>query len=308
MLRVRGQCPESQFDIKFVIASNTREVLFLQGDRHSNITYVRAEQVWVMTSMRRMIEYETGGREPGATQPVRAISKVGCASLTRNYDHMLQAKIETLLLGKQEFTFESDEKCTDEKDFTSKILMTTCPEEDFTCGDGLCVSMAKRCDKIIDCINDSADEEDCNMVQFDQTYKKEFAPVKVDDNGNIVKTVVNVDVDLLTILKVSEVESLFSCQLRLFLTWKDQRLEYNNLKMESNQNALSSEEKDAIWIPRVIFENTELRNGIINDEKSSITIESVGDFQVAKDDTLDNTMIFKGSENPVTLARAYKSK
>ena len=146
------------------------------------------------------------------------------------------------------------------------------------------------------------------MVQFDQTYKKEFAPVKVDDNGNIVKTVVNVDVDLLTILKVSEVESLFSCQLRLFLTWKDQRLEYNNLKMESNQNALSSEEKDAIWIPRVIFENTELRNGIINDEKSSITIESVGDFQVAKDDTLDNTMIFKGSENPVTLARAYKSK
>ena len=55
MLRVRGQCPESQFDIKFVIASNTREVLFLQGDRHSNITYVRAEQVWVMTSMRRRI-------------------------------------------------------------------------------------------------------------------------------------------------------------------------------------------------------------------------------------------------------------
>ena len=80
------------------------------------------------------------------------------------------------------------------------------------------MSMAKRCDKIIDCINDSADEEDCNMVQFDQTYKKEFAPVKVDEEGKIVKTVVNVSVDLLNILKVSEVESLFSCQLRLFLS------------------------------------------------------------------------------------------
>ena len=293
VLRVRGLCQKSQFDRKFVIASNTREVLFLQGDRHTNITYDRVEKKWVMTSMRKMIEYETGGRDHEATQPVRATSK---------------AKIETLLLGKHEFTFASDEKCTDKKDFTSRILITTCPEEDFTCGDGLCVSMAKRCDKIIDCINDSADEEDCNMVQFDQTYKKEFAPVKVDESGEIVKTVVNVSVDLLTILKVSEVESLFSCQLRLFLTWMDQRLQFNNLKMESNQNSLSLEEKDALWIPRVIFENTELRNGIINDDKSSVTIDSLGDFEVAKDDTLDNTMIFKGGENPITLARAYKSK
>ena len=211
-------------------------------------------------------------------------------------------------MGKQEFIFESDEKCTDSKDFSKRILLTTCPEEDFTCGDGLCVSMAKRCDKIIDCINDSADEEDCNMVQFDQTYKKEFAPVKVDEEGKIVKTVVNVSVDLLTILKVSEVESLFSCQLRLFLSWTDQRLQFNNLKMESTLNSMSSEEKAAIWTPRIIFKNTELRDGVKNDEKSSVTIDRHGDFEVAKDDTLDNTIIFKGSQNPITLARAYKSR
>ena len=170
------------------------------------------------------------------------------------------------------------------------------------------MSMAKRCDKIIDCINDSADEEDCNMVQFDQTYKKEFAPVTVDEEGKIVKTVVNVSVDLLNILKVSEVESLFSCQLRLFLSWTDQRLQFNNLKVESNLNSMSLEEKAAIWTPRIIFRNTELRDGVKNDEKSSVTIARLGDFEVAKDDTLDNTVIFEGSENPITLARAYKSK
>ena len=76
VLRVRGLCHQSQFDRKFVIASNTREVLFLQGDRHTNITYDREQRMWVMTSMRKMIEYETGGREPEATQPVRAWSKV----------------------------------------------------------------------------------------------------------------------------------------------------------------------------------------------------------------------------------------
>ena len=106
-------------------------------------------------------------------------------------------------------------------------------------------------------------------VRYKLTYKKEFAPVKVDEDGKIAKTVVNVSVDLLTILKVSEVESLFSCQLRLFLTWMDQRLQFNNLKMESNQNSLSLQEKDGIWIPRVIFKNTELRNGIVNDERHS---------------------------------------
>ena len=147
------------------------------------------------------------------------------------------------------------------------------------------------------------------MVQFDTTYKKEFAPVKVDDEGGkIVKTVVNVSVDLLSILKVNEVESVFSCQLRLFLTWVDQRLQYNNLKMESNLNSMSLEEKAAIWTPRIIFKNTELRDGVKIDQKSSVTIDIFGDFEVAEDDTLDNTVIYKGSENPITLARAYKSK
>ena len=56
----------------------------------------------------------------------------------------------------------------------------------------------------------------------------------------------------------------------------------------------------------VFFKNTELRKGIDIDEKSSITIEALADFKVAKDDMLDNTMIFEGSQNPLTYARAFK--
>ena len=77
VLRVRGLCKDSQFDRKFVISSHIKEVFFLQGDRHTNITYDRKQKMWVMISMRRIKEYETGGREPEATQPVRAWSKVG---------------------------------------------------------------------------------------------------------------------------------------------------------------------------------------------------------------------------------------
>ena len=202
--------------------------------------------------------------------------------------------------------FQSDEKCTDEKNFKKKILLTTCHEDEFTCGDGSCVTMKKRCDKIINCPNDPADEEDCNMVTKDSTYNKDFAPVKINGNGITIETEVSVQVDLLNILKINEIESLFSCQLRLFLTWKDERLQFNNLKKETSQNSLSQNEKGEIWIPNIIFRNTELREGIKIDEKSSISIEALDDFKVAKDDTLDNTMIFEGSQNPITYARAFK--
>ena len=76
VFRLRGLCQQSQFDRRYVIASNSKDLMFLQGDRHTNITYNRKDKKWVMKSMRKMIEYETGGREPEATEPVVAISKV----------------------------------------------------------------------------------------------------------------------------------------------------------------------------------------------------------------------------------------
>ena len=90
--------------------------------------------------------------------------------------------------------------------------------------------MSKRCNKIIDCLNDSSDEDNCEMIEFDQTYKHEFAPIRTGTNEKIMKVKITVTVDLVRILKVAEVDSNFSCQLKLQLTWFDQRLMYNNLK------------------------------------------------------------------------------
>lgn len=33
----------------------------------------------------------------------------------------------------------------------------------FTCGDNTCISIIGRCDGVIDCPNDRADEQDCRM-------------------------------------------------------------------------------------------------------------------------------------------------
>ena len=153
-------------------------------------------------------------------------------------------------MGKSEFLLEGDGGCGQNKNFSTSIVLTSCTDAEFTCQDGFCINMTKRCNKIIDCPNDSSDEENCFMVNYDQTYKKEFAPVTMDENENIEKTKINVTVDLLTILDIGEIDSLFSCQIKLHLTWFDQRLLYNNLKIDSNYNTMSEDEMDSIWTPK----------------------------------------------------------
>ena len=179
-------------------------------------------------------------------------------------------------------------------------------DEEFTCEDGFCIDMVDRCNKIIDCPKDSSDEDNCNMINFDRTYKKEFAPVSIDKNKNIMKTKIIVSVDLLKILKIEEVDSNFSCQLKLHLSWFDQRLRYNNLKIDQNYNTLSEDEKTKIWTPKVIFSNTEKRDGLKKDAQAYATLLNNRNFVMAGADSLDNAFLYKGSENPITLSRAYK--
>jgi hypothetical protein len=107
-------------------------------------------------------------------------------------------------------------------DFGLTLLFTSCRDSEFTCKDGLCVPMELRCNQIIDCPYDSSDEEECNMVQFGSTYKTEFAPVEVAPDGTIQRTRVNVTVALQEVLKISELESVFSCKINLQLSWVDQ--------------------------------------------------------------------------------------
>ena len=144
------------------------------------------------------------------------------------------------------------------------------------------------------------------MINFDKTYKKGFAPVTLDEDKNIVKTKIEVSVNLLTILKIDEVESTFSCQLNLLLSWFDQRLNFNNLKDDPNYNTLSDDERNNIWTPKIIFANTEKRDALKRDGRAFATVVSNGQFVMASDDILDNAFIYKGTENPINLSRGYK--
>ena len=64
-------------------------------------------------------------------------------------------------------------------------------------------------------------------------------------------------------------------QFYLHFTWFDSRLTYFNLREDTGLNELSPEEKQKIWIPVMVFDNTEYKLSTIVDDDASITIERV---------------------------------
>jgi hypothetical protein len=184
VLRLRGLCEASQFDRTYILAASGPEPLFYQGDRHTNLTYLADRGGWLLTSVRS----NKGKTEP-LLPPVTAFTEVvvllsGRPILAPRLLWPPSCSANTTSSSRATTT-AGDRRCECAHTcprklpgFTQRLLFTSCSDTEFTCGDGLCVPMALRCNQIIDCPNDSSDEEECAMVRFPDTYKTEFAPVE----------------------------------------------------------------------------------------------------------------------------------
>ena len=56
-----------------------------------------------------------------------------------------------------------------------RLKFTTCVTGQFTCNDGQCVSIEKRCDQTSHC-NDQSDEENCRIINMKTSYNDKIAP------------------------------------------------------------------------------------------------------------------------------------
>ena len=113
-----------------------------------------------------------------------------------------------------------------------KLSLTNCIYNDgsgydFTCRDGTCVGMDKRCNLMDDC-PDASDEKDCDVLFFPKDYRSELFPIT--STGDPLSVTLNVSI--LAFPDISTLEMSFLCDYNLLMRWVDPRLQFYNLVFE----------------------------------------------------------------------------
>ena len=92
------------------------------------------------------------------------------------------------------------------------------------------------------------------------------------------------------------------------MEWFESRLKFKNLKDDITLNGFLPNENQEIWVPELIFSNTEEKPTTIVDQKTSIKARKLGEFKLSKSDENENIRYFKGTENPLLMRRFYNQR
>ena len=235
---LRGLCKNNLVDVFYTIRWDASTNLpYYHGFLHSIIKYNEDMEAWQLSSVDN------------------SVNGTSVASIT------------TVGTGSQTWQFDKDICLTNSLD-PFATLMTVCSLQEFTClNDGACISMEKRCDQFPNC-DDFSDENQCSLVVQPANYAPDYAPFTVSEEGMLLKVKVGITIDLIKILDINEVGQIFGNQFNLYMTWYDFRLKLHNMKDNINMNTLTKTEKEGIWVPSLVFSNTEAKVTTVNDPKA----------------------------------------
>ena len=222
-----------------------------------------------------------------------------------------RAKQATYALGKHNWTISGDVyQCSGGKPYSLELKLTGCRDDEFTCNDGQCIKMEERCNQMPNC-KDTSDERGCKILVLKDGYNQRVPPIGI--TGREVKTLLPVPVKIsLTLYKVVTIDEeghSIELQFQIRLKWKENRAEYQNLKNESYLNALSMEEINTLWLPLVIYTNTDqqetTRLGCCVEWSTHVVVRREGDFRRSGYEVLDETELFKGEDNSLVMVQSY---
>ena len=169
---------------------------------------------------------------------------------------------------------------------------------EFSCMNGDCIDIRKRCDKLYDC-EDKSDESLCNLLEFDKNAYFQLHPPFQDE-----KLSITLSVDLLSIFNIDEINMKFQCKLRLSMKWRDSRLTFVNLGEEGN--ILGLDEIESIWIPELEFDNSEdysIENSLNTQSGQNQVVSIIKESNGSYPDTnfVNYGLRYPGNENSLML-------
>ncbi|KAK7085076.1 hypothetical protein SK128_006277 [Halocaridina rubra] len=171
----------------------------------------------------------------------------------------------------------------EELNTTVNMVLTTCSREEFTCNNGTCIDMNRRCDGENDCGDDS--DENCGMLMpLPESYRA-YRPY-------LERTPMAFFARIMKIVDVDVAQNIIRLHLLLQTSWRDERLTLLQLGSDSDDNIIPL--SGGIWYP-----NYFLRNAIFEDFMSYRAKKDVAQSIVAQktqDGTANVVNGFEGYE------------
>ena len=113
-----------------------------------------------------------------------------------------------------------------------------------------------------DC-RDESDENNCQLISMQANYNKNLPPIGQNQDGSIIPVQVTVSLDLMRVVEIKEIFHSIRLQFRLTLQWRENnRVFYQNLKRETLLNSLTENDMMRLWLPQIVYENTDQKESI----------------------------------------------
>jgi hypothetical protein len=169
--------------------------------------------------------------------------------------------------------------------------------------------MAQRCNQIANC-RDESDEMGCKLLILKNNYNKKIPPIVPMGGDEFNPTHVAISISLLKIVSLEEVLHKIDFQFQINLEWKENRVTYHNLKIKTSLNALTDTEVRALWLPHLIYANTDMMEAVQLDggvplTTTTIVVTREGNFTRSGIEAIDETEIFEGKDNRLSMYQTY---
>ena len=160
---------------------------------------------------------------------------------------------------------------------------------------------------------DRSDEKGCKLITLkdEEGYNKNIAPIDSGPDGSIIPADVSISIVLMKVVEIEEVDHSIHLQFQISLSWRENRVKYQNLKKEVSLNSLSEEDIKTIWLPLIFYDNTDQKASTRLGEYGNgewmtrVTVKREGNFARSGIEEVDEAEIFEGSDNKLTMNQTY---